>query len=268
MAEDRPRGTGGAQRDKGRRIAARGAADTMPGMRRRAPISAPLLALALSACGTTPTADPAAEADYVFVFLEAGERTEVAPGDLQFGMAARAAHVARLADEGELLLEGAFAPPRARPTLRAMEIFATDDLAHALELAEADPAVRSELMKPIALPWRGPAALRTIPTLDRELRATLSPDAPPDALVRPYVLVTADDAEAADRALEPLRAAGHVAFFGRFGGARAGQALFALVSRDEKSAAALLEMAGPEAPAWTLHPWYGPSVLERFARPQ
>lgn len=223
--------------------------------------------LSLCACGSAPGPDLAADdADYVFVFLKAGPVREVAPGDLQSLMQGHMANTRRLAAQGDLILAGPFAPPRGDPDDRGFAVFDTADVARAEELTRTDPAVQDDVFRFEAYPWRAPAALRSVNRLDRELRAELSPDAGPDATIRPYVLVTCADADAAERALAPVRSAGKVPFFGRFGGALDGHALFAVVARDPREARAVLESAGPDAPEWTFHPCFGARALLELAR--
>ncbi len=226
-------------------------------------IALPAVVLSLIAsCGSAPEpqSDPG-DADYVFVFLKTGPVQEVAPGDLQTLMQGHMGNMQRLADQENLILAGPFVPPRGDAENRGVFVFDTSDVARAEELTQSDPAVKADVFRFEAFPWRATTALRHVNRLDRELRARLPIDAGPEATIQPYVLVTCADADAADRVLEPLRAEGKVPFFGRFGGPLEGHALFALVARDVQEARTALAIAAPGAPEWTLHPWFASRAL-------
>jgi hypothetical protein len=72
--------------------------------------------------------------------------------------------------------------------------------------------------------------------------------------------VFAEEGERASRALEPLRASGKLAMEGRFGGTRAGQALFLVDAAKPAEGAALLAPLGDLGPT-RCTPWFGSAFL-------
>lgn len=221
-----------------------------------------LAILAACASGPAPSSDATETADYVLVLLKTGPKQDVAPGELQELMASHFANMERLANTGELILAGPFAPPRTDPELRGVLVFDTDDLDRAEQLTESDPTVSAGIFRHEQFPWTGPAAMRRVPDLERQARETMSPDAGPEATIVPFVIVTCAEADRVERGLRPLDDNGKVGFFGRLGGPDSDDALFALVARDIEEARAMLSDTFDEAaPAWTLHPWYGSRAL-------
>ena len=217
--------------------------------------------LILTACGSAPSPVDAApaEADLVFVFLREGPKSELAPGDLQELIDAHVAYRRRLIAAGDLLLAGTFSPPRADPLDRGFLILDMTDLAHAEQIAQADPAVFAGVFRTEVMPWYGSSSLREVARREREFMRSISPDAGVESTLRGYVLASTAASDAAQDQIDALRARHKVAFTGRFGGAREGELTVALIAQDGAEAAGLL---GADSAAWTLRPWLDTVVLQ------
>ena len=233
------------------------------------------LVLALAAC----TSDGAREASerprspvdsggsgdhYVVAFLVSGPRTgEVSGEELRALMAGHFENMGALAEAGQLLLAGPFGPPRADPELRGLFLFDTPEVETARRWVETDPAVAAGVLEARLHPLRSDAPLRELTRLEREdevRRLARDPDSKWEG--RSYVLLTAADAAAADRALEGHPLGERVLVRGELGGTRAGEALYVLdvTDLDELGSVAAGLLDDP-APGWSRHPWYGTRMV-------
>lgn len=154
------------------------------------------------ACQASPS--PSAEQDLTLVFLKTGPRTDLAGEEQQKVFAGHFANMNRLAREGHLLLAGPFGAKRSDATLRGVFVFGTGDRAEAERLAATDPGIQAGVFVPEFHALRSAAPLRAM--IAAELAAEDAMKAAgktpkPGEFGRPYVLLTAEDGDAAQAAL-------------------------------------------------------------------
>ncbi len=244
-------------------------------------ITSPLLVAAglCVACSSTPSVEPEPAApiapattpspatsgdEYVFVFLKVGPQSGKLPPEVeQEAGSGHFANMARLADEGELLLAGPFGEPKVDRANSGVFVFDARTVAEADALTATDPAVRAGVFVFDAYPLRSSSPLRRALDVLRaaEARGDLSRDDPGRG-IRPYFLAIARDGDAADEALAPLADEGLVLFSGRFGGALEGASIHALIADSLRDAHEMLAFAAPDGTTeWDVHPWWSSSVL-------
>jgi uncharacterized protein YciI len=156
-----------------------------------------------------------ASADYVMVYLKTGpahppteEQREIFKGHM--------ANMHRLADEGKLLIAGPFDRPRDR-TWRGIFVLDTPSVETAREWTGTDPGVKSGVFVTEMRALRASPALRRAVELEKQMpKAEAKPGEPPPN-IRAYVMVTADDADAARVVIGASRLADTVVWCGRFG---------------------------------------------------
>jgi uncharacterized protein YciI len=221
-----------------------------------------LLALALlPACASAPKGPPVHE--YTFVFLRQGPGLAQTPKEqlpkLQEG---HMANINRLADERALLLAGPFGAPSPEPELRGIFVFAERDTRAVDALLASDPMISAQVLAGESAPWSTTtdlaAALARWEAFEEQGKS--DPEFSFMKGMRTYYAVFAEEGERASRALEPLRASGKLAMEGRFGGTRAGQALFLVDAAKPAEGAALLAPLGDLGPT-RCTPWFGSAFL-------
>jgi len=221
--------------------------------------------LALPACAGPGGPAGAPAKSYVLVQLHTGPRSGQLPADEQrAAFAGHFANMQRLADERRLLVAGPYGRAKHDPALRGLFILDTADLAIARELAASDPAVQAgvfvtrEFALQTAAPLRAllEAELERVAAMRREGR-----EAQPGEGMRTYVLLTADEASRAERALAPLRARGFVLLAARLDGSRA----FAVLDATDL-AGAKAELAGADLGPHVLDEWFGAGGFEQLAQ--
>lgn len=241
-------------------------------------LSLPLL-LALAACssdGAREASEPArtpvdrgGSGDrYVVAFLVSGpSAAEVSAEELRALMAGHFENMGALAEAGRLLVAGPFGQPRADPALRGLFLFDTSELETARRWAATDPAVAAGVLEARLHPLQSAAPLRELPRLEREdeaRRLARDPDSKWEG--RSYVLLTAADAAAADRALAGHPLAERVLVRGELAetrdGARDAEVLYVLdvADLDELGSVAAGLLDDP-APGWSRHPWYSTRMV-------
>ncbi len=219
-------------------------------------ILAGVLVLLVAACSATGgAAGPAQERDrYVFVWLVTGPTTELADDARAAAFEGHFANMARLAEEGSLLLAGPYGQEKARPDLRGILLFDVPDVETARALTNTDPAVAAGIFDLELAPLETDAPLRSLPRLEQRNTPGLEG-------MRHYVLATAPDADEALAALDDALAAGLVLMAGRLGGERAGEGLYLLEADTVADARALLRDLDADAVEWSLSRWFGTRMV-------
>jgi hypothetical protein len=165
--------------------------------------------------------------------------------------------MARLAEEGVLLVSGPFGEPKADPLHRGLFILDEARIERAQEYAWTDPTARAGVFDLHVYPFRSASPLLALPQLyeaDKARMKALDPDGP-EWDMRNYVLLMAEDGEAGAAALADT---GLVLFSGRFGGELEGQSLFAIDTEDAGAVGDLLGLdLDDPAVGWSVLPWYG-----------
>lgn len=227
--------------------------------------------LLASLLGTVAAGSRADALDVSWVFILTGPHSgDLPPDEMDRAMNGHFANMDRLARAGQLLVAGPLGPPRSDPAHRGIFVIDESDPEKALAVAKSDPAVEAGVFVLTAHPWRTGDPIRRVLELDRAdqtARAAASPTGEAPWEGRSYVLVTAADGDAGERALAPLVEEGLVLFQGRFGGDMDGTLLACLdaaeASQAEEMLAATAEVTGEEV-GWTLHGWYGMYGLEQL----
>lgn len=229
-----------------------------------------LLALfaSLASCqGPTPqltevdSAPPRPGEDFVFVFLEVGEAAgELTPEQVREASLGHRANIKRLGQDRILLLAGPFGEPRLEPAHRGIFIFDVESMEEARELTSTDPAVQVGAFSMTASPWRSPSDLREVHELE------LARQESGEAFVgRAYVMGIGFPADAAQQALASLNEERKIPFMGEFGGERAGEVLFVLITDSVNEARAwLTDAPGGVDVDWNLSSWYATDNLMRM----
>lgn len=106
---------------------------------------------------------------YVMVLLEAGEARTEGQSMTPELMDAHLANIARLADEGKMVLAGPFGAPSP---YRGLFLFNTESLDSAQAWMNSDPAIEAGMLKGSFHPWYGSAALVEIPELHKRIEQT------------------------------------------------------------------------------------------------
>jgi uncharacterized protein YciI len=171
----------------------------------------------------------------------------------------------RMAAAGQLLVAGPYGERRHDPDLRGIFVLASARRAEARAWAETDPTTQAGVF---ALEYHDlvtDAPLAAALARDRawraeQLAAGRTPQ--PGEGARPYVLLTAEHGDLAERELGPLRTrAGGVLLLGRLDGTRA----FALLDAEDRAAAE--ERFGPQLAhlgAHVLDEWFASGELARM----
>lgn len=192
----------------------------------------------LAGCRFCPPPAPTFEPTHTLVFLKTGQpNTRHAPNETAEIFQGHFANMERLAKERHLLVAGPFGQQRHDEALRGLFVLATAEHAQAKEWAGSDPAVRAGVfvLEYHELVTAAPLAEALEHELARlaELEARGETPSPGDG-ARGYVLLTANDHDAAARELRELQSrAGGVLLFARLDGTRA----FALLDAADLDAA-------------------------------
>jgi uncharacterized protein YciI len=191
-------------------------------------------------------------ADYVLVYLKTGpatptgeERSAVFKGHM--------ANIHTLADEKKLVVAGPFDHPHDQ-AWRGIFVLDTWSTKMAGEWAATDPGVKAGVFVTEMRPMRASPALRQTRELESEMPMTKTPkpgEPPPN--IRGYVMVTAENAEGAERAIEKANLEDRVVWCGRFTD-EAGGGVFVLDAKDAAEVEAALEKelktGGVNADGW------------------
>jgi len=108
----------------------------------------PLLLLPLAACRSMGvSSSPPAAGRYTLVLIKTGERQGVPAPEQQRVFAGHFENMARLADEGELLVAGPYGSHRSDPALRGVFLLDTADRDEARRIAETDPGFQAGVFR-------------------------------------------------------------------------------------------------------------------------
>lgn len=212
-----------------------------------------------------PTASDAAEnaaRELVLVHLRTGPRSGTLPAaENQAAFAGHFANMQRLANERLLLVAGPYGKERHDAALRGLFVLDVADVADAELLASTDPAVQAGVFVVDAHRIATDAPLHAFleAELQREDEARRAGrQIPLGEGMRTYVLLSAEDGDAAARALEPLAARGDVLLHARLDDAGAFVLLDAQSLADAR--ALLADAAGDPGP-YVLDSWFASDGL-------
>jgi len=224
-------------------------------------------ALGPAGCATGPSASATKDAHYVFVYLKTGpdsakktreERDEIFKGHM--------ANMQRLADAGKLMIAGPFSQPRDK-SWRGVFVFDVSTVEEAESLTATDPGVMAGVFVAEAHAVTGSPTLRMTSELEKQMLAEQGdkkrvPGEPPPN-IRPYVMLTAEDASRADAALTKGGWAKKIVYRLDMSGSTRG--IFVLDARatDEVASSISASDAGPIG----LDGWYSTVSLMKLPRP-
>jgi len=176
-------------------------------------------------------------------------------------------NMARLTEEGHLLLAGPLGEPRGEASHRGLFLLDTTDPAEARALAQSDPAFRAGSFRFEVVPARTDDPVGELPALDHGARFARLADDPtqtPETAWRGrgFVILSGRADAAHEEAGAALDAEGLVAFTLRLR-RDGGEELWLLL--DVQSADAARERLGAALEPWTLHGWYGSDVVADLA---
>lgn len=210
---------------------------------------------------TEPSEPPTAEGerDYVFVFIRTGPKTDLAPEERAEAFQGHFSNMARMAEAGDLLIAGPFAPPLGAPDHRGLFVIDRDDLDAGMALAHTDPTTIAGVFVLEGHLFTTDSPLTRLPALEKadEAARLADPEIPDEWVGRRYMLATAPyDARLSKRAAGTtgVLIAGRLHGSGEDG---ADQLLVWIDAEDPDHAEAIL----PDRDAWTLHGWYGSKMV-------
>lgn len=240
--------------------------------------------IALGACAHVPEARgadsrehraaPVGEAalfdtDFVLVLLKTGPRgDEYTPEQRKELQAGHRANMIRLAEERKMFVAGPFGQPRHDPDWRGIFVFDVRSVEEAQALADTDPAAAAGVFVMDPIPMRAAGWLRGVLDLESEMIERAKGEGrvlEGSEQVRGYALLTADDAELAERALAPLFAEGRVALAGRLGGEHAGEGLYVLDFERVEDAERALALEEVGLGSYALDAWWATPNLAKLA---
>jgi uncharacterized protein YciI len=200
--------------------------------------------------------------DYVFVFITTGPAKDLSPEQTKAAFEGHFANMARMADEGTLLVAGPFMDPKTDPDHRGLWVFEAADVAAALEHGATDPAVQAGIFVINGHVLTTDAPLRALPALEKvdEQRRVSDPDVPDAWEGRAFVLATAPASAELELAVRETDAAIIVATL-RGAGPDGGDLLIAWLDATDADAARELL---PEPETWSMHGWYGSPVVAQI----
>lgn len=232
----------------------------------------PLVVLALTlaalACQATPAAGP--RSAYTLVQIRTGPQSGKLSAEANAeAFAGHFANMERLAKARQLVVAGPYGERRHAPDLRGIFVLASADRAEAEAWAGTDPTTRAGVfvLEYHDLVTRAPlqAALeRDLAWRAEQEAAGRTPE--PGEGARPYVLLTAEEGERAERELAPLLTPeGGVFLLGRLDGTRAFAILDAADAPEARERfGPWLEQLGPFA----LDEWFASRQLARLVEPE
>ena len=212
------------------------------------------------------------EQTFVFVFIRTGPKDGPNGGlTAEERAAAFEGHflnMKRMAEEGELLIAGPFAPPSPDRRNRGLFVIDEDALDAGMAIASTDPTTAAGVFVLEGHLFTTADPLRALPAMEKadEQRRLADPEVPDEWAGRRYVLATrpweeAHAAWAADAPGVPVSGRLHGAGEPDEGTGERGDLLLVwLDAEDTNAAAALLG----QTDGWTLHGWYGSKVVQEL----
>jgi len=230
------------------------------------------LPAAAASARQTPPASAARKAprtEFTLVQIKTGPKSgKLSKEDDARAFEGHFANMGRMAGERQLVVAGPYGEKRHDPALRGLFVLASADRAEATGWASTDPTTQAGVfvLEYHALTTRAPleAALERDLAWRAELKAAGKTPAPAEG-ARPYVLLTAEKGELAERELTPLLSPeGGVYLVGRLDGTRA------LALLDAKDLAEARERFAPQLEvlgACQLDEWFASNQLARMVEP-
>jgi len=219
------------------------------------------LTLLLAACQSAPPAAPQT-ARYTLVYLvraaNAVQRTDAERKEIQAG---HMANMGRLAEEGRLFIAGPFGQPNPDERLRGIFVLATGSNEEAQRWVATDPAVIAGTLAPELASFESSPELRRAKALDDAMKAEARQAGRELELkdsIRGYVMLQAQEAAAAQRALDGLAG---VIFAGTVGGTPRARYLAVLDAADVAAAETLLGERRAALGEHVLQSWWASKAL-------
>lgn len=219
-------------------------------------------AFTLGACASSPTAS---EVRSTWVWIQTGPRdAEVIGDERNAAFAGHFSNMARMAENGDLLVAGPLGQAGHRPEHRGVFVLRTDETAKALDIAGTDPSAVAGIFKFEIEPFATADGLHRLTAWhSAALEALGTPNPPPGTHCRPYVLA---EGRPLHGALKLAKAPG-VLFCGRIGAGTDQRLLICLDAQDEDQARSLLEDSELEDSGevqWDMIPWFGTEEITRL----
>jgi uncharacterized protein YciI len=193
---------------------------------------------------TEPARSPAHAPGYTLVLIKTGPKSnQLSAEDNQRAFAGHFENMGRMAREGQLVVAGPFGPMRHDADLRGIFVLTTSDRGEAERWASTDPTTQAGVFVLEFHDLATEAPLHA--ALERDMAWRAEQEAAgrtpsPGESARPYVLLTAEHGDLAERELGELRTReGGVLLLGRLDGSRA----FAIL--DAEDLAGARERFGP-----------------------
>lgn len=193
-------------------------------------IGAGVLLLQGCAANSTSRASQDQQPNYTFVYLLSGPKSGTRPPEERKAIfTGHMSNMKRLADDGTLLIAGPFSNP-SNSAWRGLFVFSTPDAEQAMTIGQSDPGVQAGEFALECHPMSGPAWIADAVRNDTRWKESIksepvAPGEPPREL-RSYVIVTAENAERAERALRRSDWKDKIVWHGRF--TDTGQGVFVL----------------------------------------
>lgn len=227
-------------------------------------VGAALLALALAAGCASTAAEPEGRA-YTLVFIRTGPMSgRLGEAENRQAFAGHFANMGRMAEERKLVVAGPFGKRRHDEALRGLFVMNSGDRAEAEAWASTDPTTVAGVFTLEFHDFATDAPLLAAleRALEKERAAKAEGRTPkPGEGARPYVLLVAEDGEAARREFAALEG---VLLFARLDGTRAFALLDAKdVADAEQRFGPVLDRIGPH----TLDDWFASDQLARMREP-
>lgn len=189
-------------------------------------------ALLMQGCAASSNARTSAShpPGYTFVYLLTGPKSGTRPPEERRAIFnGHMSNMKRLADEGTLLIAGPFSNP-ANSAWRGLFVFSMPDVEQAMAIGQSDPGVQAGEFMLECHPMAGPEWIADAVRNDTRWKESIksqpvAPGEPPREL-RSYVIVTAENAERAERALRRSEWKDKIIWHGRF--TDTGQGVFVL----------------------------------------
>lgn len=212
---------------------------------------------------TEPARSPAHAPGYTLVLIKTGPKSnQLSAEDNQRAFEGHFANMGRMAQEGQLVVAGPFGQMRHDPDLRGIFVLTTSDRAEAERWAGTDPTTQAGVFVLEFHDLATDAPLRAACERDMTWRAeqeAAGRKPNPGEGARPYVLLTAEHGDLAQRELGELRTReGGVLLLGPLDGSRA----FAIL--DAEDLAGARERFGPRLEhigSHVLDEWFASSQL-------
>jgi uncharacterized protein YciI len=229
------------------------------------------LSLSLTSCRSTGSSGARSNDRWVLVFLVTGpEVTNKSATEHQELQTAHLANIGKLADEDKLVVAGPFVKARPWPEARGIFILDTREISQAREWTSSDPMVQAGVLRMELAPLESSAPLRRSLELYREREAAAKAEGRTlklEETVRPYVMLLAQDAAAAEKAVAALRRDRKVVMEGRLEGSPRGKYVVVIDAPDVPTVEEALGRERDTLGDHTLASWYASLTLKEMNEP-